>query len=570
MSDNYIPTTQTFCRIECISDSIEQLLRIIHADADTHDVPWNTVCFGQVQLPEMGQLGVWKRESKIGANARSFTYIQSIIESHGTLRPMEDDAQDVAVSTILATVSFIHANRGQHMEHWHIVSFTSETSNEKLWVGVMYQRAWINEAAHFEEVAFIFNDLEGIGHHSGTRFNGTPPNQAQLSAFVARQPCWMSTSSVPFSSSSVQKRASRLHFVLACIWLSPFSTAMAEALGAVASGIAVAQIAGTAGSAIWKLKQLWDEVEDVPEIINDLIEQLGCLDPSLWDAERQFSQQEIPALFWDQTAARRSTEYCRRALQKISDLTNDLSMLIDSKKGIRRKIGCMKVVLKKQQISSLEQRLGNAIRMLQVAQQGYIMAFMQIQPDIVAYKLANQFRNQTDGAQIALEKDQTAVTDDAITSADRSTIPQASVGGIRATTPTETTTEWRRLRNIGPLAIQSTTGGFKAGFRPPMWLAGLAYAWDLSVVKSYGGWKSHLQTYSIRPTDSEIFNIVKRGDINSLKRVFSMGEASPYDRDGLNGMTLLHYACVADLSTFKFILGLTTSFDPTEKDGHRQ
>ncbi|KAK6063068.1 carboxylesterase family protein [Seiridium cupressi] len=127
----------------------------------------------------------------------------------------------------------------------------------------MDQRAWINEAAHFEEVVFIFNDLE---------------------AFVARQPYWMSTSSVPFSSSSVQKRASKLHFVLACIWLSPFSTAMAEALGAVASGIAVAQIAGTAGSAIWKLKQLWDEVEDVPEIINDLIEQLGCLDPSLWDA----------------------------------------------------------------------------------------------------------------------------------------------------------------------------------------------------------------------------------------------------------------------------------------------
>ncbi|KAK6065684.1 carboxylesterase [Seiridium cupressi] len=127
----------------------------------------------------------------------------------------------------------------------------------------MDQRAWINEAAHFEEVVFIFNDLE---------------------AFVARQPCWMSTSSVPFSSSSVQKRASKLHFVLACIWLSPFSTAMAEALGAVASGIAVAQVAGTAGSAIWKLKQLWDEVEDVPEIINDLIEQLGCLDPSLWDA----------------------------------------------------------------------------------------------------------------------------------------------------------------------------------------------------------------------------------------------------------------------------------------------
>ncbi|KAM0806610.1 hypothetical protein AB5N19_06947 [Seiridium cardinale] len=353
-------------------------------------------------------------------------------------------------------------------------------------------------------------------------------------------PYSMSTSSVPFSSSSVQKRASRLHFVLACIWLSPFSIAMAEALGAVASGIAVAQIAGTAGSAIWKLKQLWDEIEDVPEIISDLIEQLDCLDPSLWAAERQFSQQEIPALFWDQTAARRSTEYCRRALQKISDLTDDLSMLIDSKKGIRRKIGCMKVVLKKQQISSLEQRLGNAIRMLQVAQQGYIMAFMQIQPDIVAYKVANHVRDHTNGPQIALEKDQNTVTDDTLTSAAPSTISRVPVGALKATTPTETTTEWRSFRKVGPLAIQLTTGGLKARFRPPMWLAGLAYAWELSVVKSYGDWKSHLQTYSLRPRDSEIFSIVRRGDIDRLKRIFTVGEASPYDREGPTGMTLLH------------------------------
>lgn len=148
---------------------------------------------------------------------------------------------------------------------------------------------------------------------------------------------------------------------------------MAETLGIVASGITVAQIASQAGGAVLKLKQLWDEVHDVPDTITDLMEQIDCLDPALWEAEQHFNHQNISPLLWDHTAARRSAEYCRKALEKLSEITSDLSALVRSRHTMRRKIGCVKVVLKKEQIKSVEQRLRNAIGMLQIAQQGYIM-----------------------------------------------------------------------------------------------------------------------------------------------------------------------------------------------------
>ena len=51
---------------------------------------------------------------------------------------------------------------------------------------------------------------------------------------------------------------------------------MAEALGVAASGIAVAQLSIQVGSTVSKLKQLWDQVKDVPEDIADLMEQIDC------------------------------------------------------------------------------------------------------------------------------------------------------------------------------------------------------------------------------------------------------------------------------------------------------
>ena len=148
---------------------------------------------------------------------------------------------------------------------------------------------------------------------------------------------------------------------------------MAEILGIVASGIAVAQVATTLGSAVARLKALWQEVRDVSERIADLMEQIDCLDPALWEAERFLSENEMPAELWTDISARRSTEYCRKALEKLTTLADDLSARINSSKSLTRKIGRFRAVLKKDTLNMLESRLESAVRLLQLAQQGYIM-----------------------------------------------------------------------------------------------------------------------------------------------------------------------------------------------------
>ncbi len=148
---------------------------------------------------------------------------------------------------------------------------------------------------------------------------------------------------------------------------------MAEVLGVVASGIAVAQVATTLGSAVVRLKALWEEVREVPERIADLMEQIDCLDPALWEAERLLSENELPAELWTDISARRSAEYCRKALRKLTALIDDLSAKIHSPKSPTRKIGRFRAVLKKDTLNILESRLESAVRLLQLAQQGYIM-----------------------------------------------------------------------------------------------------------------------------------------------------------------------------------------------------
>lgn len=148
---------------------------------------------------------------------------------------------------------------------------------------------------------------------------------------------------------------------------------MGEILGIVASGIAVAQLAQATGSVVLQLKQLWNEVENTGNTIQDLMDQIDCLDPALWEAEQMFNQNILPSYVWDDTAAKNSARYCRIALLKLTGIVTDLSAEIDSAKRRQKSLGIMKVLLKRKQLGAIEQRLANAVRILHVAQGGYLM-----------------------------------------------------------------------------------------------------------------------------------------------------------------------------------------------------
>ncbi|KAK6827412.1 hypothetical protein PG987_010753 [Apiospora arundinis] len=146
---------------------------------------------------------------------------------------------------------------------------------------------------------------------------------------------------------------------------------MAEPLGVVASGIAVAQLGVATGGALLKLKQLWDQVNDAPETISDLIERIDLIYPSVWDFEQQCSQYGLPPTLWDNTTATRSLAYCRKALKKLSDVVDAFAAQIATRRGFRQRLVAFKVALKKEELKRLEQQLKNSLEVLQHAQDAY-------------------------------------------------------------------------------------------------------------------------------------------------------------------------------------------------------
>lgn len=162
---------------------------------------------------------------------------------------------------------------------------------------------------------------------------------------------------------------------------------MAELLGVVASSIAVAEVAAKAGSAIPKLKALWDEVQNVPETIHHLLKQIEILDPMVWEMENELNAHRTtiinPILFNDDVM-RRSTQYCRESLQSLTDIVDDMGVQVQNLQKFKRGMAKVKVVLKKKTLMDLEMRLRNALTLLNFAQQSYMM--FVIITDIETYK----------------------------------------------------------------------------------------------------------------------------------------------------------------------------------------
>ncbi|KAE8366167.1 Alpha/Beta hydrolase protein [Aspergillus caelatus] len=76
----------------------------------------------------------------------------------------------------------MHANRRRQCEAW------TETTTPAYCYRFNMRGAdvpYLSGAAHFEEVAFVFNNIEGLGYHYGKPFEGMPESYSQLSTLMA-------------------------------------------------------------------------------------------------------------------------------------------------------------------------------------------------------------------------------------------------------------------------------------------------------------------------------------------------------------------------------------------------
>ena len=146
---------------------------------------------------------------------------------------------------------------------------------------------------------------------------------------------------------------------------------MAEALGAVASGISIATLAIQITSSVIKLKSCWDKIQDVPEEIKLLIDEIDCLRLVLSDIEEDQRRNPISHLLIDNSSASKCLEHCRRGPDRLKDLVDELGTDVYNPNRLMKKWAATKVVLKKEKIEKYKSHLKAALRLLSLSHQCY-------------------------------------------------------------------------------------------------------------------------------------------------------------------------------------------------------
>jgi hypothetical protein len=139
---------------------------------------------------------------------------------------------------------------------------------------------------------------------------------------------------------------------------------MAEALGLVASGISVAQLAGNITTSVIKLKDYWEQVRDAPAEIGYLVREIDSFGLILSHIQNDQKRQPL----FDNACVQQSLRLCTEGADELSALVNELSNTIGGgRSGWRRKVGAAKVVLKKEEIKKLKRRMKHAMQLLSLA-----------------------------------------------------------------------------------------------------------------------------------------------------------------------------------------------------------
>ncbi|KAK7955655.1 uncharacterized protein PG986_004877 [Apiospora aurea] len=349
---------------------------------------------------------------------------------------------------------------------------------------------------------------------------------------------------------------------------------MTEPLGVVASGIAVAQLGVATGGAVFKLRQLWGQVKDVPETISDLIERIDLIYPAVWDFEQQFSHAALPSVLWDNTTAVRSVAYCRKALQKLSNVVDDLSVKIASRRGFQRKLVAARVVLKKDELKKLEEQLKIALDVLGFAQEAYNRALLTAMPRMIRLNLRQSMQTygppmvQPVEAEVSspntreLDEQKPVHAKSSSREDDQKLVHSESQYSYRS--KRRPVTPWKPLGSFGVLSIHTGPNELGAEVRPPWWLAGITNSFSLYMSTYRWAWDVQIRLYSERSEDEPVFDMAALGNLAGLQSLFDQRKASPFDRDE-DGWTLLHYAaanCQVEITSFL----LETGMDLTQID----
>ncbi|CEJ89519.1 hypothetical protein VHEMI05360 [[Torrubiella] hemipterigena] len=295
---------------------------------------------------------------------------------------------------------------------------------------------------------------------------------------------------------------------------------MAALLGVVSSGINAAGFPGQLAKQAFELRRLWNEVQDAPEDVFDLIDQMEWLQPMVSSMGNSLSDHSVNV----PNGAEQCLVQCGKALSNLQKLAIDLSQNITSNKRLKKSIAKIRVIIKKEQLQKYHSRLENALNGLRTA--------------CLVYTMNQCYSMKRDTSAIISKLEN---FEDSIKKTD-SSLPVKNL----PTSAARRCHAWNSSAHMwgSDYSFQSyetkgeTFQSLRLRLQLPRWLTGLS----LNVILQHEtcGWKMSLYPRTIRPYPETVFDIISNGSSADLFKFLSQSKRTLFDYDE-NGRSLIHH-----------------------------
>ncbi|TEY87481.1 hypothetical protein BOTCAL_0001g00070 [Botryotinia calthae] len=324
---------------------------------------------------------------------------------------------------------------------------------------------------------------------------------------------------------------------------------MAEVLGTVASGIGVAQLAGSLVSSIIKLKGYWDQIKDAPDDIGFLVREIDThhlILRSILESQARMTSSGRPS----DTFLEHSLKLCEDSSNELNELVKALEKEMNSSNKWRSKLGATKVVLKNDQLKKLKKRMKNASKVMNLAITWQTNATLQQQFPVFELKLQaslDQFlinhQKLIPGPPLSNPTTQISSMDTLVPLNNVTTVtqPQNSMCDSNSTsrsvpkdyTLTQTSSQLYSLNwsvyLMGSVYVRKTQQKRKrtrfeeteAQYKPPAWFSNRAwqcmYTKDLSTLR----WNVNIQTHRTLDRKSDFYKALVAGDVVGVQEMLA-------------------------------------------------
>ncbi|KAK1639336.1 hypothetical protein BDP81DRAFT_420784 [Colletotrichum phormii] len=237
--------------------------------------------------------------------------------------------------------------------------------------------------------------------------------------------------------------------------------------------------------------------------MNQLVGMVDILNATLTELDRAFDKAGDPNFGTLDV----SLKLCQQAANDLDTLATDLQQQIATAKKFRRRITKLKVTFKKDLIRSCEQKVQTALQILSLSLSTRIYIDINAKPQPYSVQADTSGSNPplietSPGQHVRLAEGPIIGSKAAINVARKS-----------RTKPVLKT----QASFFGSFASQSVPHSafpevqiYQAQLQLPWWIS--SRVWNIQVYNAYAGWKHSLQTWTVRPDNTPIFEYIEDGD----------------------------------------------------------